>query len=113
MANYSKDKVQSCSFTDGMILLQHNFTQLLPHTKIAEGIKNLTFKECNLCNCDVPADAKVIDCLHVHMSRCSHLHDDLPYTCKDECEHMVSKEDIVVDGEVVDTIYTYEDKRVD
>ena len=113
MANYSLDKLSECKFKNGMVLEGHNFTQIIPHTKIAEGYTGLTFKNCNPCNCDVPSDAKVIDCLHVHISRCSHIHEDLPYTCDTECEHMVSKEDVVVDGEVVDTIYEYEDKRVD
>ena len=112
MANYSFDKVKDCKFENGKKFNSDNFTQAKPHTKIGGGYKGLVFENCNLCNCDVPEGSTVKDCLTVQISRCSHLHEGLPFTCETECEHMVSKDEIVVDGKTEETIYEYEDKVV-
>lgn len=90
-----------------------NFSQVLPHTVVCAGITGLVFRNCNLLNCDVPADAVIESCLTVHKSFCSHLHPELIEKglpeCTTECQHMASKEPIEVDGVVIETIYTYED----
>jgi hypothetical protein len=53
---------------DGDVLKSCNCQQEKPHTPFGEGIRNLTFRLCNLENCDVPEDARVEDCLvNVHM----------------------------------------------
>jgi len=49
-------------FKDGEIIEGANLSQTTPNTKIADGVKSLTFKSCNLRNCKVPNDATVIDC---------------------------------------------------
>ena len=95
----------------------HNFTQGAPHTAIYAGVTGLTFRNCNLMNCDVPADATVISCLQTHRSFCSNLHDswlakEFISQCAVDCEHRTIVDTITVDGVAVDTNYTYEDKAV-
>ena len=110
MANYSLDRLSSCKFVNNGVYENSNFTQKFPHTAIGTGFTGLTFRDCNLVNCDVPADATVESCNTTQISRCGHLHEG--YECVTECEHMVSKEDVSVDGVVIDTIYEYADKVV-
>jgi hypothetical protein len=42
-----------------------NLSQANPHTVMFAGLTGLTFSDCNLQNCDVPADSVVQDCLTV------------------------------------------------
>jgi hypothetical protein len=56
----------------------------------------------------------VENCNRHQLSRCSHLHPELVErgltACPDgECPHTTGVEEIVVDGVVLDTIYTRED----
>ncbi len=102
-------------FTNGQTVDGWNLTQLQPHTAIGEGVSGLIFRNCNLLNCDVPADAVVESCLHVHKSFCSHLHPDwvahgLP-ECVENCEHVADTDEITIDGETV-TTNTYADEVV-
>ena len=77
-----------------------NLSQVLPHTKICEGIAGLTFKGCNLANCALPPDAVVVDCLQIQRDFCYHLHlkKGLPVE-EDNCRHVI--EEIEVDGEII------------
>lgn len=109
MSNYFGDRISRCTPQNGDVLEGHNFAQVLPGTAIFEGVTGLTFRGCNLVNCVVPVDAVVEKCNTAQVDRCSHLHAGLPYTCEVECRHMTSKEEIVVDGVVVDTLYEYQD----
>jgi len=102
-------------FEPGQTVEGWNLTQLLPHTAIGVGVSGLTFVNCNLLNCDVPAAAVVEDCLTVQKSFCSHLHPEwiergLP-ECSEDCEHVSDVDEIEIDGETL-TIYTYVDKVV-
>ena len=54
-------------FKDGDEVVSCNLAQDAPHTKIAEGVKGLSFVACNLINCDLPLDAVLKDCLSVHI----------------------------------------------
>lgn len=94
-----------------------NFTQAAPHTKIFEGVTGLTFKGCNLTNCDIPPDATRIDCNGGHLEYCSHLHEKWIAKgiseCALECSHLVNIDIIEVDGVEVDRVYYYEDKVVE
>ena len=111
MSNYSHGRLSNWEPSNGDTVEGHNFTQKYPHTDIGVGVTGLKFKDCNLVNCDIPADATVEGCNTTQISRCGHLNDN--YTCtSDECEHMTSKDIITIDGEVVDTIYEYADKVV-
>lgn len=105
--NFSRARLADFSPESGDTIESCNLSQMYPHTAITE-VSNLTFKGCNLVNCDVPADAVVERCNTTQISRCGHLHDD--YTCAVNCEHLVSSEDIIVDGVVVDTIREYQDE---
>jgi len=55
------------AFKEGDEIVGCNLAQDVPHTKIAAGVKGLTFVACNLLNCDLPSDAVVKDCFHAHI----------------------------------------------
>lgn len=114
MANFSFKTTGLPESVKGVIE-GHNFTQGKPHTKIYEGMKGLTFKNCNLQNCDVPADSKVESCLRCQTNFCSHLHErwmekEFISKCPTDCAHLVITDTIMIDGVAVDTNRTYEDK---
>ena len=104
---------------DGDIFIGCNLIQIIPHTTICSGIVDLTFTRCNLTNCNVPKDAKVIDCggYGRHKSRCSHLHPEMIERglslCEENCSHVIGADEIWVDSILIDTIYYYQDKRVE
>jgi hypothetical protein len=85
------------------VLTLVDFSQLLPHTPIAVGVTGLTFVRCRLENCDLPDDAKCVDCGPTHKSYCSHINPRLPLpACGTNCQHVVSFErEIVIEGRVV------------
>jgi hypothetical protein len=95
-----------------------NFTQAVPHTPIYSGYSNITFKKCNLTNCDLPEGSVVVDCLYpVHISFCSHVRPELLNMgvispCQSDCLHKVSTDTITIDGIVVDIVNYYENKEV-
>lgn len=107
--NFSHGKLSEFAPKLGDTIEDCNFTQMQPDTEIST-VKNLVFINCNLCNCRIPTGATTEGCNNMQISRCGHLNDG--YTCEIECKHMVSKEEIKVDGVLVDTIYGYEDKVV-
>ena len=114
MANYSwLTRKEMPEVPENKVFQDINFVQAKPHTKIYEGVKGLTFRKCNLNNCDIPEDAKEENCGHVHISYCANLHPDWGLdACAVECEHMTDKSEVVVDGVDVFTEYHYEDKGV-
>lgn len=103
------------TFTNGQVVENWNLTQLQPHTAIGEGVTGLTFRNCNLLNCDVPADAVIEGSLHCHKSFCSHLHPAwIPHglpKCVEVCEHVADIDEVTIDGETV-LFYTYADEVV-
>lgn len=104
-------KDPECS--DGDVFEFCNLSQLVPHTAICAGRTGLTFRSCNLCNCAVPAESVVEDCMTAQVSRCSHLNPQLVERglpeCDVNCVHVESVDEIVVDGVVVETIYHRKD----
>lgn len=115
MANYAYGKTLP-SVENGAVLQGHNFTQFVQNTPIFEGITGLTFAGCNLVNCSVPADANVVNCNIRQFSRCSHVHPELVgfglTECSENCIHVVDADVLEIDGEVVETVYHYEDTVV-
>ena len=114
MANYSF-KTNNLPEPVNGIIEGHNFVQGNPHTAIYEGYNGLTFKNCNLTNCDVPVDSTVESCLRVQVSFCSNLHPEwlahgYIYPCVVDCSHRTIVDTVTIDGVVIDTNYTYEDK---
>ena len=105
--NYSLDRVSEFNPKIGETIEECNITQKFPNTVITV-IAGLIFNRCNLVNCSVPADAIIIDCNTAQIDRCGNLNEN--YICDVECKHMVSKEEIKLDGVVVDTIYEYKDE---
>lgn len=103
--NFSGQRIANFTPTNGEVIEGCNFTQPSPWTPIATGATGLTFRNCNLVNCSPPADSIVEGCNVLQVSR---------HTpgCPVDCEHLTSSEDIIVDGVVVDTLRTYEDKAV-
>jgi hypothetical protein len=96
----------------------HNFTQGNPHTAIYAGQTGLTFRNCNLMNCDVPAGSVVENSLYpIHVSFCSHvrpewLENNYISACGTDCIHKTVTDTMTIDGVAIDTHITYEDKAV-
>ena len=117
--NFSYSKLDNLSAENGDEFIGCNFSQANPHTDICEGVTGLTFRDCNLCNCDVPQDAECIGCTPRHISRCTNIEyhasivDLIDHTCDEDCEHVVDTDTVTIDGVVVDTIYYYEDTAVE
>ena len=102
---------------DGDVFIRCNLHRMMPHTAIFVGVRGLRFRDCNLCNCDIPPDAVIEGSgLMGHVSYCSHEHEKwimkgLP-VCGESCAHLVDTDKIIMDGIVVDHIYHYADQRV-
>lgn len=116
MGNYSFKTTGLPEPVDGLIE-GHNFTQGTPHTSIYEGYSGLTFKNCNLVNCDVPVDSVFISCGTKQISFCSHLHlswfnRGFISECGENCVHVTHIDNVTIDGVIVDSNYVYEDKAV-
>jgi hypothetical protein len=115
MANYSFKEPPPAE--NGATIEGHNLLRGAPHTKIYEGMTGLTFRNCNLTNCDLPADATVENCLNCHVSFCSHLHESWSERgfigqCSQDCEHLSQIDTVSIDGVAVDQTYHYADKVV-
>ena len=100
---------QPIGVANGDTLDRCNLSQLVPHTVVCSGITGLTFRGCNLVNCDVPGDAVVEHCNTAQISRCAHLHpewaDALPAEAEN-CPHVVDTDTIEPGGI---TVYHRED----
>jgi len=114
--NYSFGIKPIPAVENGHIFKGDNFCQLLPHTKILEGITGLKFINCNLTNCDIPADAVFDGCKPYHVSFCPNKHPKfIEYglaICIQNCSHVSSIDTVTIDGTVVDEVYYYEDRVV-
>jgi len=111
MPNYSFKTLPVLN--NGDTLENANLTRIDPRTEIYSGITGLTFRNCNLTNCTLPADAVIERCLQTHVDFCSNLHPELASqglaSCTVTCSHLVSTDLVQVDGVTVETIYHYED----
>lgn len=108
--NYSWTTDKVFNPQPGDIFVGCNFAQKYPFTEIT-AVTGLTFKVCNLLNCIVAEDSEIINCNIKQISRCGNLDDD--YTCEVNCSHVVSFDELEIDGEVVVTVYQYANTRVD
>lgn len=117
MSNYAFTTGKTLPTVSNGHTFEHaNFMQRVPHTSIFAGIIGLTFRKCNLTNCDVPLDAILIDSPNRHRELCANLHPrwvakGLP-TEVENCVHVIDTDVVTIDGVVVDTIYHYEDTKV-
>ena len=116
MSNYSFKITGLPEPVDGVIE-GHNFTQGIPHTVIYAGQTGLTFRNCNLTNCEIPEDSIVIGSSYPRLvSYCSHNHPEwlvagyIP-ECATNCVHLTSTDSITIDGVVVDTESYYFDNK--
>jgi len=112
MANYAFTTGKSLPTAEnGHTFTECNFMQREPHTAIFAGVTGLTFIRCNLCNCDVPADATLISCNRAQIDWCSNLNPKFLEhglaTCAVNCSHVVSTDVIQVAGVTVETVYHY------
>lgn len=102
------------TISNGHTFERYNFHRLTPHTKIYEGYTGLTFRQCNLVNCDVPADSVLENCNNVQIEFCSNLHPDWTdyglTTCSQNCSHVTGTDVIQVNGVTVSTVYHYADE---
>lgn len=114
MANYSfTDPVEY--FKNGDVINGGNFSQLVPNTEIMAGL-TLTINGGNFTNVKKQAGWTVTGGNWTQVSRCSHVNQSWVSKglseCSVECSHMKSKDEILVDGVLVDTIYVYEDVNI-
>jgi len=102
---------QNPKLEDGDVLENCNLMQNLPNTTFdGQGAENVTVIRGNCVNCAFPASWDVQSRMHIQVSYCAHLHPDMGLPEEQEdCPHVVSIDEIVVDGAVTDTIYTRED----
>lgn len=117
MGNYSFKTTGLPEPVDGVVD-GHNFTQGAPHTAIYTGYTGLTFRKCNLTNCDVPAGSVIESCLKSQISFCSHLHEGwidkgVITVCAENCSHVTNYDTVTIDGKAVETNYSYSDTGVD
>jgi hypothetical protein len=102
--------------TDGSTIDGGNFTQAVPGTEILKG-KTLTINGGNWTNVKQQPEWTVNGGNWTQIERCSHLHPRLLSkglipACSTECSHMVEKDEIYVDGVLIDTVCHYEDQYV-
>jgi hypothetical protein len=101
---------------NGKVFVNTNFHQREPHTPIFVGKTGLTFRNCNLINCDVPADSVIESGIRCHIEYCSNLHPEWVAkglsACEENCSHVTATDSITIDSVVVDTVYHYADRRV-
>ena len=112
MANYSfVDPI--ANFQNGDVITSGNFSQLVPNTEILKGL-TLTIEGGNFTNVKKQPEWTVTGGNFTQVSRCSHLHPDWVARglseCVTECSHMLTKDEVYIDGVLIDTIYTYEDQ---
>lgn len=108
MANYS---FQDPDLPDGSVIDGGNFTQAEPGTEIMVG-KTLVINGGNFCNVKKQPEWTINGGNFTQKSFCTNKLQNWPKPlCIVECEHMVSKEDVIIDGVLIDTIYTYEHGR--
>ena len=110
MANYS---FQDPDLPDGSVIDNGTFTQLEPNTEIMVG-KTLTINGGNFTNVKKQPGWTVNGGNFTQINRCSHnwpkYIDFGLIECEAECQHMTSKDEVRIDGVLVDTIYTYADE---
>jgi hypothetical protein len=96
---------QNWSFTDppmanGDIADRCNCAQKYPGTSICNGVSGLQFIESNLVNCEVPADAVLVDCNNAQIDYCYWLHPDMGLPTESEnCRHVVDIDTVIIDGQ--------------
>lgn len=110
MSNYSFKEPNDIE--NNSIITEGNFTQLEPNTEIMKDL-NLTINGGNFTNVKKQSQWTINGGNFKQISWCTHLHPKLVNKgltqCATECKHMTNKEEVWVDGELIDTIYTYED----
>ncbi len=117
--NFCRGRLSSFTPKNGDEFIGCNLSQIIPHTKVFEGITELVFTRCNVMNCDFPADATLINCyLIMHKDLCSHnypkrVEREQMVACPVDCKHVDGEPDIItIDGVLVDTFYYYKDLEV-
>ena len=116
MANYSFGIKPIPQVENGHVFTGDNFSQLVAHTKILEGVTGLRFIKCNLTNCDLPPDAVTEGSQPRHASFCANLHPEwirwglIP--CAENCSHVTEVDEITVDGVSLGKVYHYADQGV-
>lgn len=108
MANYSFTD-PSAHFKNGDVIESGNFFQLIPNTEIMADL-TISITGGNFTNVKKQAGWTVTGGNWTQVSLCSHVHPEFALTpCSGECAHMKSKDEVRIDGVLIDTIYVYED----
>jgi len=100
-------------FQEGDTITGGNYQQLIPNTEICADIENLTISGGNWINCKKKPTWIITGGNWAKISRCSNLHPEWIQfgldECSTTCSHLIDTDEIWIDGELVDTIYHYED----
>ena len=98
---------------DGSIINGGNFSQVVPGTAILVG-KTLTINGGNFTNVLVDVAWTINGGNFTQVSRCANLNPKMVASGHlaaepENCPHVVDTDTITIDGEIVDTVYHYED----
>ena len=120
MANYSftskyiKEHGSLPEVENNAVIENCNLSQKEPHTSIYEGKTGLTFRNCLLINCNVPEGSVLEGCNNIHKDFCANIHLNWGLDAElEDCSHVIDTDSVIIDGELVGTIYHYEDKVVE
>ena len=101
---------------DGATITGGNFMQAVPDTEILVG-KAITIRGGNWTNVKIQPEWTVEIPIH-NKSFCTNLRPDLKAHipavdhCAENCQHVISTEEIWADDVLVDTVYTYKHQRI-
>jgi hypothetical protein len=111
MANYSFADPGD-AIANGAVINAGNFTQMYPDTPIMVG-KTLTINGGNFTNVRKDPAWTINGGNWTQISRCSHLNPKFIEKglteCAIDCEHLISTDEIIVNGVLIETVYNYED----
>ena len=94
---------------NGSIINCGNFTQLKPHTVIMSGVQ-LTINGGNFINVAQDDQWTINGGNWVQIERCANLYPEFDLDPEDiNCVHVVNIDTINVDGQNIETVYTYKD----
>lgn len=112
MPNYSRKDPTVEQIPDGSTIDGGNFSQEFPDTPIMAG-RTLTINRGNFTNVRKDPNWTINGGNFTQVSRCTNI--DPQYKekssapCGVDCQHVVSSEELIIDGVVIDIIYVYED----
>ncbi len=113
MVNYSFKEPEDIK--NNKVIEFGNFSQLIPNTEIMKDL-TLTIKGGNFTNVKKQPGWIIKGGNFTQINRCTHLHPELIKLglkeCEVKCKHLINTDEVWIDDELIETIYTYEDERI-